>query len=128
MLTTHEPLPPPGGSIFWGVQCSAVHVRVHVMHVCRPHAHTRANTALSPQVDLAVLYCSMLYCMDARMCVYVCMHVGHSLTHESTLPRPQVDPAAEEWAARLTAQREGREYVPSTPARQLVESCAKLLH
>ena len=31
-------------------------------------------------------------------------------------PLPQVDPIAEEWAARLAAQREGREYVPATPA------------
>ena len=32
------------------------------------------------------------------------------------LTEEEIDPAAEEWAARLAAQREGREYVPSTPA------------
>jgi len=33
-----------------------------------------------------------------------------------TESQDEIDPVAEEWAARLAAQREGREYTPKTPA------------
>ena len=42
--------------------------------------------------------------------LHLCLQTSCGLNEE------EVDPAAEEWAARLAAQREGKAYVPSGPA------------